>query len=210
MINTVLLPNSSAVMCVTNRRERSPSLRSSLSRLDDRGRDGRPSPPGADEGAPTRRAAQSGIWALSVTNDFIGNRVVNQYNGIFTQTSLFPEGRGAAAGKVCTQHAPLGTFKGNVCHSNERFGFYLDNNFPRKIKRSVASNGFRDPDDFSAWRAWDRTGSCDALTADGRDNGAVGYVEDQLEMGNSFSGQYEVGDVQVRFPLFLLRRNRPY
>ena len=68
---------------------------------------------------------KSGIWALSVTNDFIGNRVVNQYNGIFTQTSLFPEGRGAAAGKVCTQHAPLGTFKRNVCHSNERFGFYL-------------------------------------------------------------------------------------
>ena len=62
----------------------------------------------------------------------------------------------------------------------------------------MASNGFLDPDDFSAWRAWDRTGSCDALTADGRDNGAVGYVEDQLEMGNTFSGQYEVGDVQVR------------
>ena len=53
----------------------------------------------------------------------------------------------------------------------------------------MASNGFLDPDDFSAWRAWDRTGSCDALTADGRDNGAVGYVEDQLEMGNAFSGQ---------------------
>ena len=75
----------------------------------------------------------------------------------------------------------------------------------------MASNGFLDPDDFSAWRAWDRTGSCDALTADGRDNGAVGYVEDQLEMGNAFSGQYEVGDVQVKnapkraaahFPLF--------
>ena len=28
---------------------------------------------------------QSGIWALSVTNDFIGNRLVNQYNGFFTQ-----------------------------------------------------------------------------------------------------------------------------
>ena len=52
--------------------------------------------------------------------------------------------------------------------------------------------------------------SCDALTADGRDNGIVGFVEDQLDIGNPFSGQYEVGDVQVRFPLFLLRRNRPY
>ena len=55
--DAVLLQNSSVAMCVTNRRERSPSLRSSLSRLDDRGRDGRSSPPGADEAAPTRRGA---------------------------------------------------------------------------------------------------------------------------------------------------------
>ena len=41
--------------------------------------------------------------------------------------------------------------------------------------------------------------SCDALTADGRDNGIVGFVEDQLDIGNPFSGQYEVGDVQVRY-----------
>ena len=91
------------------------------------------------------------------------------------------------------------------------FGFYLDNNFPRNIKRSVASNGLISEQDFRDWLDPNVASSCDALTADGRDNGIVGFVEDQLDIGNPFSGQYEVGDVQVKnapkraaahFPLF--------
>lgn len=78
---------------------------------------------------------QSGLWALSVTNDFVGNRLVNHYNAFFTQTSAFPNGQGLAAGKVCTIHAPFGNFEGNVCHSNWRFGFYLDNSMPRQLNR---------------------------------------------------------------------------
>ena len=73
-----------------------------------------------------------------------------------------------------------------------------DNNFPRNIKRSVASNGLISEQDFRDWLDPNVASSCDALTADGRDNGIVGLVEDQLDIGNPFSGQYEVGDVQVR------------
>jgi len=141
---------------------------------------------------------QSGLWALSVTNDFIGNRLVNHYNGFFTQTSAFPHGRGSAQGRVCTVHAPLGTFKDNVCHSNARFGFYLDNNYPRQLSRSVQSNGMLSRSDFSAFIDGDLStwSSCDAFRPDGWDNGVTGVVEGQLEVGNVFSGQYGLGDVQ--------------
>ena len=89
-----------------------------------------------------------------------------------------------------------------------------DNNFPRNIKRSVASNGLISEQDFRDWLDPNVASSCDALTADGRDNGIVGFVEDQLDIGNPFSGQYEVGDVQVRcisffFP-FSAARTAPY
>ncbi|UPR00717.1 G8 domain-containing protein [Chloropicon primus] len=141
---------------------------------------------------------QSGLWALSVSNDFVGNRLVNHYNGFFTQTSAFPHGRGKAAGRVCTMYAPFGRIQGNVCHSNERFGFYLDNNFPRKLARSVETNGMLSEEDF--WHHIDGNphtfSSCDAFTASGEDNGVSSVVEDQLEIGNSFSGQYALGDVQ--------------
>ena len=44
-------------------------------------------------------AAQSGMWALSVSNDFIGNRFIGHEEAFFTQTSAFPHGRGAAQGR---------------------------------------------------------------------------------------------------------------
>ena len=39
------------------------------------------------------------MWALSVTNDFIGNRFIGHEEAFFTQTSAFPHGRGAAQGR---------------------------------------------------------------------------------------------------------------
>ena len=84
-------------------------------------------------------------------------------------------------------HAPFGKFSGLVHHSNWRFGFYLDNNYPRKINRD--SDG-----KIIDW------GSCEAFTAIGEDNGVIGYVEDGLDFFNDFVGQYSVGDVQfLRF-----------
>ena len=48
---------------------------------------------------------QSGLWALSVSNDFIGNRLVNMYSGFFTQTSAFPHA--AARGRMVRCAPPL-------------------------------------------------------------------------------------------------------
>ena len=137
-------------------------------------------------------AHQSGIWALSVSNDFIENRNVNHMEGFFTQTTAFGRGRGRASNRVCPMNAPLGIFRGNVQHSNARFGFYLDSNWPRKINRSVASNGYLPRDSFGNTDF----SSCEALTSDGRDNGASSAIEDNLDFCNVFSGQYAAGDVQ--------------
>ena len=105
--DAVLLQNSSVAMCVTNRRERSPSLRSSLSRLDDRGRDGRSSPPGADEAAPTRRAARgSGTRraTLSCTSRSPTSRGTSTSCGSPTR----PPRRTACSATVGEQHRRLG------------------------------------------------------------------------------------------------------
>merc|ERR1719203_1504966 len=132
---------------------------------------------------------QSGMWALSPTNDFLYNRMVNHYNGFFLQTSFAPHGRGMAQGKVCTVNSPWGNFTGNVHHSCSRFGFYPDKNFPRRLKRTVASNGY--VEDYGQ-----AGGSCEQFTPDGRDNGAPAIVADGLDWGNNLVGQYDLGDVQ--------------
>jgi hypothetical protein len=38
--------------------------------------------------------------------------------------------------------------------------------------------------------------SCDEFTSDGRDNGVVNEVLDELDYHNVFVGQYAMGDVQ--------------
>ena len=56
-------------------------------------------PPSPAATRPPTDAAQSGMWALSVSNDFIGNRFIGHEEAFFTQTSAFPHGRGAAQGR---------------------------------------------------------------------------------------------------------------
>lgn len=134
---------------------------------------------------------QSGAWVLSPSNDFIGNRLVNQYNAFFMQTSAFPFGRGFSAQKVCAIHSQFGRFSKNVCHSNWRFGWYPDNSMPRNLLRSVATDGFVSdmPSCGSAWC------SCQEFGLSGQDNGLIGIVEDEFDWFNDFVGQYELGDV---------------
>ena len=65
---------------------------------------------------------QSGIWALSANNDFIGNRMAGFIEGLFLQTTAFGFGKGLAQNRVCAMHTPFGRFEGNVNHGNWRFG----------------------------------------------------------------------------------------
>ena len=137
---------------------------------------------------------QTGFWALSVSNDFIGNRMAGHYNALFTQTTAFPMGRGAAQQKVCTHQSSFRKMEGNVQHSNWKFGFYLDSNEPRHTNRDVASNGWvRDIDNMYNPNAWC---SCDEFTPLGEDNGAVAIAADTTDYFNLFVGQYDVLDVQ--------------
>ncbi|CAK9057639.1 Cell surface hyaluronidase (Cell migration-inducing hyaluronidase 2) (Transmembrane protein 2) [Durusdinium trenchii] len=126
----------------------------------------------------------AGIYMIGMTNNVIENRVAGFENCIWTIGSIALQGQGQALGRVCPQHTPFGTFRGNVCHDNNRFGIYLDNQMPRNLERD--SNGFVVD-----------MGSCGEFTQDGRDNGLspANVIEDQFDWHNDFVGQYSMGDV---------------
>eukprot|EP00913_Durusdinium_trenchii_P018642 g17517.t3 len=133
----------------------------------------------------------AGIYMIGMTNNVIENRVAGFENCIWTIGSIALQGQGQALGRVCPQHTPFGTFRGNVCHDNNRFGtrfdlfvaIYLDNQMPRNLERD--SNGFVVD-----------MGSCGEFTQDGRDNGLspANVIEDQFDWHNDFVGQYSMGD----------------
>jgi len=129
----------------------------------------------------------AGIYMIGMTNNVIENRVAGFENCIWTHGSIALQGQGRALGRVCPQHTPFGTFRGNVCHDNNRFGIYLDNQRPRNLERDT--NGFVID-----------MGSCSEFTEDGRDNGLVpaNVIEDQFDWHNDFVGQYSMGDIAFR------------
>lgn len=51
-------------------------------------------------------------------------RVSNHYNGIYFQSTLFKDGRLGtdSLSRVCPMHSNWGVMRGNVVHSNQRFG----------------------------------------------------------------------------------------
>lgn len=53
-------------------------------------------------------------------------RVSNMYNGIYFQSTLFRDGRLGTDSlkRVCPLHSSWGVMRGNVVHSNQRFGWY--------------------------------------------------------------------------------------
>jgi hypothetical protein len=118
-----------------------------------------------------------------MTNDVIGNHVAGHYNCLWTPGIMRWNGHGAAVNKVCPRHSPFGIIRGNVNHDCQRFGLYLDNQYPRNLKRD--SNGM----------LLDHS-SCDEFTSDGRDNGVVNEVRDEFDYHNDMVGQYTLGDVQ--------------
>jgi len=125
---------------------------------------------------------QAGIYAVTPTNNLIGNRMANHFNGMFIETNGI--GRGPAYGKVCTRYTPVGRIEGNVFHSNGRFGtYFLSNNYPLLgTGQSVSSNGY--------------TVSCTAFTPSGQDNGYSTALRNNFDYGNAFVGNYNAGDIQ--------------
>jgi len=154
---------------------------------------------------------QAGLWSLSTTNNFIGNRISNAYNGIYFQSTHFSQGRPGTDDyhKVCPMHSTFGTISGNVVHSCGRFGWYPDTNYPRKVGRSAATFGYvpglvTEPDQYqplpaecmanlvndSAWCG------CRPHLLNGTDNGQDATTIDyQFDWGNQYVGQYDLSDV---------------
>eukprot|EP00443_Scrippsiella_acuminata_P042009 CAMPEP_0115286310 /NCGR_PEP_ID=MMETSP0270-20121206/61878_1 /TAXON_ID=71861 /ORGANISM="Scrippsiella trochoidea, Strain CCMP3099" /LENGTH=1525 /DNA_ID=CAMNT_0002703355 /DNA_START=436 /DNA_END=5010 /DNA_ORIENTATION=+ len=128
-----------------------------------------------------------GIYMIGMTNDVLYNRIAGYEHGLYTPGSAFPRGQGYAWGRVCPQFTPFGAIRGNVNHDNERYGLYLDNQYPRNLDRD--KNGFV-------------RGGCPEFTTDGKDNGVVpaNVVEDEFDYHNIFVGVYSLGDVSfVRY-----------
>ena len=104
--------------------------------------------------------------------------------------------------KVCPIHSNWGIVRDNVCHSHQRFGFYPDVNYPRNVERSISTFGYvqdlvaqplcmANLTNAATWC------SCRADLPDGSDNGQqMTTIENQLDWGNGFVGQYDLADVQ--------------
>jgi hypothetical protein len=148
---------------------------------------------GATVNADADSINQSGMWIQSATNNFIYNRMANHDHGFFFQSNLYPNGQGEATNKVCSQNDEFGVVKGNVGHSNQRFGMYIDTHWPVQLNRTVENDGFVVDRQDCFDGKWC---SCSPLTEDGEDRGAPGVIEDELDFANLFTGQYSAGDVQ--------------
>lgn len=130
---------------------------------------------------------QSGMFAISSVNNWIGNRMANHFNGMFIDPNTDGgQGRGPAKGNVCPASALYGRMQGNTFHSSGRFGTYtLNKNFPRNTDQSVENNGFMV-----------NKSKCAGFLSDGSENGHSVALVDHFDYQNAFNGHYEAGDIQ--------------
>ena len=157
--------------------------------------------PGTDNSEADSSNNQAGMWALPTRNHVVGNRFSNSFNGMFFQANFAGgSGRGAASGLICTESQRLGRIQGNTCHGHGRFGTYLlGPNFPRNTDETVESDG----------AVGDR-GSCAGFTAVGADNGVSTLLSENVDYGNVFVGQYDLGDIQYAHHTALESNNLMY
>lgn len=147
------------------------------------------SSPGAD-------APNAAFYSRAATNDWLGNRAANTYNGMLLDSGT----SGAAIGKVCYSDAALGRWVGNVMHGCSRFGLYTlghGGNFPKHTDRSIATNGFNQ--NFDLCSGYDVTESINPGTTD---RGYPGAFYQNVDYHNVFVGHYMAGDLQVGGPHF--------
>jgi len=127
---------------------------------------------------------QSGFFSRAGTNNFIGNRASNHFNGMFLKEGS--RGRGEAYNKVCESSSQLGRMDGNTWHGNGRFGTYtLGSNYPKITDQSATNNGYNTDKSL-----------CDAFDSTGETRGLPGSFVNHVDYGNAFVGHYSAGDLQ--------------
>jgi hypothetical protein len=142
--------------------------------------------PGTDNDQADTSLNHAGLWAHASDNHFVGNRFANSFNGLFIQGDFEGgNGRGAVQSQLCTEHERFGRVSGNTNHGHGRFGTYiLGPHFPRNVQQTLAMNGVMN------------LSTCAAFDSSGIDTGVPVRISDNLDWGNVFVGQYDVGDVQ--------------
>jgi len=146
---------------------------------------------------------QSGVYAISPYNDFVGNHIAGHENALFHDQSAGGAktwGGGIVKNKVCPQAYPFGIVKGNYFHNNNGFGFYApQSGFPKRVQT--------DPIGYvTDWR------SCLAFDLrTGEDNAAPVLVEDHTELFHNFGGGgYDGGDVSFKNAIFAFANTGNY
>jgi hypothetical protein len=72
------------------------------------------------------------FWITHPTNYVIGNHAAgSDFYGMWYEIKENPDGP-SARGDICPQGMPLGEFRDNVAHSNERFGLRFFHLYPRQ------------------------------------------------------------------------------
>jgi hypothetical protein len=138
---------------------------------------------------------QAGIYMENPTNDLIGNRMVNHFNGMFLNPT---NGHGPMEAQICTNHMPFGHWEGNTFHSSGRFGTYgLNDNYPLQSASNDIESFLLPSSSLGVVN--DPTSNvldCAFLTRDGYDNGRSTTLWNNVDYGNAFVGHYNAGDIQ--------------
>jgi len=141
--------------------------------------------PGTDNREADTSQNQAAIWSLGHTNNFIGNRASNTFNGLHFMPSFMNAGRGFVLNQICARFTPLGRVIGNTLHGCGRFGtYFVDSNWPRHIPGgTIDDNGITGLD-------------CPAFDAVGNDLGFPATILDNVDYHNEYVGSYAMGDIQ--------------
>jgi len=140
--------------------------------------------PGTDNRIADTSDNQSGFYFTAATNDLIGNRAANSFNGQLLFGGNI--GRGTSYGKVCGSDARIGRTEGNVFHGHGRFGTYsLGGNYPKVTDQAVTTNGHN----------IDQT-LCTGFDNAGNTRGLPATFKNHLDYHNAFVGHYSAGDIQ--------------
>ena len=137
---------------------------------------------------------EGGIFMFGMQNDVIGNHVIGHEQGLWAQGQAQNDGRpmGFSMGLVCNQFTPFGKIQRNVFHDCQRFGMYVDFQWPRNV--------IQDDNGLVSKIPFEYKPSCDEFTSDGHDNGVTVLIEDQFDWHNTFVGGYFFGDISwVRY-----------
>eukprot|EP00559_Dactyliosolen_fragilissimus_P007575 CAMPEP_0184856030 /NCGR_PEP_ID=MMETSP0580-20130426/1187_1 /TAXON_ID=1118495 /ORGANISM="Dactyliosolen fragilissimus" /LENGTH=1243 /DNA_ID=CAMNT_0027350795 /DNA_START=75 /DNA_END=3803 /DNA_ORIENTATION=- len=140
--------------------------------------------PGTSNRIADTRDNQSAIFSLAATNNLIGNRAANSFNGMLIKGG--GSGRGSAFDNVCASDAKFGILQGNTFHGHGRFGTYsLFWNYPKVTDQSPLTNGYNVDKSL-----------CEGFDSNGNTRGFPVSITNNFDYDNTFVGHYEAGDIQ--------------